>query len=190
MGTSFIVQKSHYEQYNLNILLNLIAAGCRIIQVDGITEGAACTALLAKEFIDNKDHLVIANSDQYVEWNSCDFMYSSISNNLDGNILTFQTTGTKWSYAKTDELGFVEEVAEKKEISNNATCGIYYFKHGSDFVKSAKSMINKNIRTYNEFYICPSYNELIKNGGKVKTMNCEKMFGLGTPEDLSQFIGK
>jgi HAD superfamily hydrolase (TIGR01509 family) len=184
----FIVQKEHYEQYNLNILLSLIAKDCKIIQVNGITEGAACTALLAKEFINNDMHLIISNSDQFIEWNSNDFIYNSISNDLDGNILTFATTGNKWSYAKTNEFGFVEEVAEKKEISNSATCGIYYFKHGSDFVNAAENMISKNIKTNNEYYICPTYNELIATGKKIKTMNCDKMWGLGTPEDLEFFL--
>jgi HAD superfamily hydrolase (TIGR01509 family) len=184
----FIVQKEHYEQYNLNILLPLIAKDCKIIQVNGITEGAACTALLAKEFINNDMHLIISNSDQFIEWNSNDFIYNSISNDLDGNILTFAATGNKWSYAKTNEFGFVEEVAEKKEISNNATCGVYYFKHGSDFVNAAENMIAKNIRTNNEYYICPTYNELIAAGKKMKTMNCDKMWGLGVPEDLEHFL--
>ena len=58
---TFIVQKEHYEQYNLNYLLPLIAPGCNIVQVDGITEGACCTTLLAKEFINNDEPLVMAN---------------------------------------------------------------------------------------------------------------------------------
>jgi len=58
----FIVQKSHYKQYNLKHLLGLITNNnCEIVQVDGLTEGAACTTLLAKEFIDNDEPLVIAN---------------------------------------------------------------------------------------------------------------------------------
>jgi len=63
----FIVQKEHYERYNLNHFLKLLAPNCTIIQVDGMTEGAACTALLAKKFIDNDQPLLISNSDQYVE---------------------------------------------------------------------------------------------------------------------------
>ena len=64
---TFIVQKEHYEKYSLQYLLNLIAPKCNIVQVDGITEGAACTTLLAKEFINNDAPLVMANSDQFVE---------------------------------------------------------------------------------------------------------------------------
>jgi HAD superfamily hydrolase (TIGR01509 family) len=63
----YLVQKSHYEKYNLKYLLNLITPNCQIIQVGGITEGAACTTLLAKKHVDNDKHLLIANSDQFIE---------------------------------------------------------------------------------------------------------------------------
>jgi dTDP-glucose pyrophosphorylase len=150
----FIVQKEHYEKYNLRYLLNLITNdNCDIIQVEGVTEGAACTTLLAKEFIDNGDPLVIANSDQFVEWDSNEFMYSMIADNIDGGILSFEATHPKWSFARLNQEGFVEEVAEKKPISNIATAGIYYWNKGSDYVKYAEQMIEKNIRTNNEFYV-------------------------------------
>lgn len=184
----FIVQKEHYEKYNLNYVLPLIAPNCKIIQTDGITEGAACTTLLAKEFINNNSPLVIANSDQYVNWNSSEFMYSMVGDAIDGGILTFNSTHPKWSYAKVDENGWVTEVAEKKPISNLATVGIYYWARGSDYVKYAEQMIDKNIRVNNEFYVCPVYNEAIADGKRIKTYNAKKMWGIGTPEDLQEFM--
>lgn len=184
----FIVQKEHYEKYNLKYLLNLIAPNCKIVQVDGITEGAACTTLLAKEYIDNDAPLVMANSDQFVEWNSNECMYAFNADSIDGGILTFKATHPKWSYAKLDENGFVSEVAEKKPISDNATVGVYFWKHGSDYVKYAEQMIEKNIRTNNEFYVCPVFNEAIGDGKKIRVKKIEKMWGIGTPEDLNYFL--
>jgi HAD superfamily hydrolase (TIGR01509 family) len=184
---TFVVQKSHYEKYHLNHLLNLISPECHIVQVDGITEGAACTTLLARKFIDNDEVLVIANSDQFIEWDSNEFMYSMVADNIDGGILTFEATHPKWSYAKLDENGFVCEVAEKKPISKIATVGIYYWKKGSDYVKYAERMIDKNIRVNNEFYVCPVYNEAIEDGKKIKVFGIDKMWSLGTPEDLNIF---
>ena len=93
----FIVQKSHYEKYSLQHTLNLISPGCKIVQVDGLTEGAACTTLLAKEYINNDDPLVLANSDQYVDWDSSQYMYSCMTDDIDGSILTFNSTHPKWS---------------------------------------------------------------------------------------------
>jgi dTDP-glucose pyrophosphorylase len=184
----FIVQKEHYEKYNLKQLLNLIAPGCDIIQVDGITEGAACTTLLAKELINNGEPLLMANSDQFVEWNSNECLYAFTADTIDGGIVTFEATHPKWSFAKLDENGFVSEVAEKKPISNIATVGIYYWKQGSDYVKYAEQMIQKNIRVNNEFYVCPVFNEAISDGKKIRTKHIERMWGIGTPEDLNYFL--
>jgi HAD superfamily hydrolase (TIGR01509 family) len=184
----YVVQKEHREKYNLDTLLNLITPNCKIVEVDGLTEGAACTTLLAKEFIDNDAPLVMANSDQFVEWDSNEFMYKMIEQKVDGGILTFTATHPKWSFAKVDEYGYVTEVAEKNPISDIATVGVYYWAKGSDYVKYAEQMISKDIRTNNEFYTCPTFNEAIADGKKIKTFNIEKMWGLGTPEDLKYYL--
>ena len=184
----YVVQKEHREKYNLDTLLNLITPNCKIVEVDGLTEGAACTTLLAKEYIDNDQPLVMANSDQFVEWDSNEFMYKMIEQKVDGGILTFKATHPKWSFAKVDEYGYVTEVAEKNPISDIATVGVYYWAKGCDYVKYAEQMIEKNIRTNNEFYTCPTFNEAIGDGKKIKTFNIDKMWGLGTPEDLNYYL--
>lgn len=184
----FLVQKEHYEKYNLKYLLNLIAPNCKIVQVDGVTEGAACTTLLAKEYIDNDAPLVMANSDQFIEWNSNEAMYAFNADAIDGGILTFKAHHPKWSYAKLGSDGFVSEVAEKRVISDDATVGVYYWNKGSDYVKYAEQMIEKNIRVNNEFYVCPVFNEAIQDGKKIKIKNVNGMWGIGTPEDLNYFL--
>ena len=183
----FVVQKSHYEKYNLKHLLNLVSPNCEIVCVDGVTEGAACTTLLAKKFIDNNEPLVFANSDQFLDWDSNEFMYSMEADEIDGGMLTFTATHPKWSFAKLDNDGFVTEVAEKKPISDIATVGVYYWKRGSDYVKYAEQMIRENIRVNNEFYVCPVFNEAIKDHKKIKTFHFDGMWGIGTPEDLDIF---
>ena len=184
----FITQTEHRKKYNLDTLLKLIAPSVNIIDVNGVTEGAACTTLLAKDLINNDNPLIIANSDQLVEWNSSEFMYKMQEQDVDAGILTFNSTHPKWSFAKVDEYGYVTEVAEKNPISDIATVGIYYWKRGSDYVKFAEQMIENNIRVNNEFYVCPVFNQAIAAGLKIKTFNIEKMYGLGTPEDLKFYL--
>ena len=182
------MQKDHYEKYNLKQLLNLIAPGCDIIQVDGLTDGAACTTLLAKDLIDNDSPLLMANSDQFVEWNSNECLYAFTADGVDGGIITFKATHPKWSFARLGDDGFVSEVAEKNPISDNATVGIYYWKKGSDYVKYAEQMISKDIRTNGEYYVAPTFNEAIGEGKKIRVKEIQKMWGLGTPEDLNYFL--
>jgi len=187
---TYVVQKEHYDKYNLQYLLNLLTPNCNIVQVEGLTEGACCTTLLAKEFINTEDPLIITNSDQLILWDSNETLYAFSNDNVDGGIVTFPATHPKWSFAKLGEDGYVSEVAEKKPISNHATAGIYYWKHGSDYVKYSEQMIRKNIRTNNEFYVCPVYNEAIEDGRKIriKEIGSDDMWGLGTPEDLNYFL--
>jgi HAD superfamily hydrolase (TIGR01509 family) len=185
---TYVVQKEHREKYNLDTLLNLITPKCNIVEVEGVTEGAACTTLLAKEFINNDQPLLMANSDQFVEWDSNEFMYKMTEQDLDGGIVSFRATHPKWSFAKIDNHGYVTEVAEKNPISDIATVGIYYWKKGSDYVKYAEQMIEKNIRVNNEFYVCPVFNEAIQDGKRVKTFDVPNMWGLGTPEDLKYYL--
>ena len=186
----FIVQKKHYDKFFLKTLLNNIKKNCKIIISDKLTEGAACTSLLAKDLINNNQSLLIANSDQVIKWSSDEFMYFFQNSKADGGILTFDSSHPKWSYVKLDNLNMVEEVAEKKPISRNATCGVYFWKKGSDYVKYAERMINNNSRINNEFYICPVYNEAIKDKKKIIIKKVEKMHGIGTPEDLQRYLNQ
>lgn len=186
----FIVQKEHYDKYNLKYLLNLIAPGCDIVITEGLTEGAACTVLKAKELIDNDKHLFIVNSDQCIDWNSNEALYAFGADGIDGGILTFDSTHPKYSFARVDISGFVTEVVEKKVISNLATVGMYYWSKGSDFVKYAERMIAKDKRVNGEFYVAPVYQEAIDDGLKFRTKNIKKFWSLGTPEDLNYFLSE
>jgi len=184
----FIVRKEHLEKYNLKSLLKILSPNCEIIPIDKLTEGAACTVLLARQNIQNDKPLIIANSDQFIEWNPSETMYNFSTKKIDGGILTFDAVHPKWSYAKADENNIVTQVAEKQVISNHATVGVYYWKKGKDFVKYAEQMIQKNIRVNNEFYVCPVFNEAIADNKIIKISKVDKMWGLGTPEDLDYFL--
>jgi beta-phosphoglucomutase-like phosphatase (HAD superfamily)/dTDP-glucose pyrophosphorylase len=184
----YIVQKSHRKKFNLDTLLRLISPNCKIVEVDELTEGAACTTLLAKELINNNKPLIIANSDQVIDWDSNEFIYKMNEINADGGIVTFNSTHPKWSFVKVDENGYVTEVAEKNPISDIATTGVYFWKFGSDYVKYAEEMISKNIRVNDEFYVCPVFNQAIASGKKIRIFNVKKMWGIGTPEDLNFYL--
>lgn len=185
----FIVQSEHYDKYNLGSALPRLVPECTVIQIDGVTDGAARTALLAKEYIDNAKPLIIANSDQLLDWNNSDFVSQLLEAGSDGNMALFLANEDKWSYAKIKNNKIVE-VAEKVVISNNASTGIYGWAKGSDYVKYARQMIEKDIRVNNEFYICPVYNEAIQDNKRILPIFVEKMYGLGTPEDLQAYLEK
>jgi hypothetical protein len=184
----FVVQKEHREKYHLDTMFKLFVPHFTIIETDGVTEGAACTTLLAKEHINNDSPLLMANADQLIEWNSNEFMYKMQEQKSDGCIITFTSAHPMFSFAKSNESGIVTEVAEKNPISNQATTGHYYWTKGSDYVKYAEQMIAKNTRVNNEFYVCPVYNEAIQDNKTITTYHISRMWSLGTPEDLNYYL--
>lgn len=191
----FLVLKEHNQLNNIETVLKFLVPNCIIIEVDKVTEGAACTSLLAKDLINNETPLIICNSDQYFEFDKEKFRIQAelsetlktISSPKDGIIFTFKADHSKWSYAKVNEKNEVLEVAEKKVISEHATVGCYWYAHGNDYVKYAEQMISKNIKTNGEFYICPVYNEFIQDHKLVTIFPISRMVGLGTPEDVENF---
>lgn len=185
----FLVQEEHRKKYNIDNTLKQIAGkDCIIIGVNGITQGAACTVLLAKEYINNEEELLIANCDQIIKYSKDNFNILREWTASDGIIFTFHATHPKWSFAKLDKSGRIIEVAEKNPISNVATVGAYQFKRGDEFVLAAEQMIRKNIRTNNEFYLAPVYNEMIEGGKIILPYFVDKMYGIGTPEDLQNYL--
>jgi HAD superfamily hydrolase (TIGR01509 family) len=183
---TFVIRSDYPE--SCRDYLKQIAPECSIIEVDKVTEGAACTVLLTKDIINSSTPLIIANSDQFIEFSIQDFVNNCIDSEADGSISTFDgQKDPKWSYAAVSD-SYVTEVREKDPFSDHATTGVYMWKRGSDFVKYAESMISKNIRVNNEFYVVPTYNEAIQDGKKITISPSTKMWGLGTPEDLEYFL--
>ncbi|MDA7641985.1 glycosyltransferase family 2 protein [Candidatus Marinimicrobia bacterium] len=189
-----IARKEHIEDYPEVIKEIQDKYNVVFLPIDITTEGAACTVLFAREFIDSNNPLIIANSDQIVDIDVQNFVSDCLGRNLDGSILTFKDPykSNKWSFAKTDKSGLVTEVKEKEAISDIATVGIYMFKKGKYFVDNALDMIVRNDRVNNEFYVCPVYNYAIRNNKKIGIYNIpfDTMHGIGTPEDLKKFINK
>ncbi|MBL0690358.1 MAG: glycosyltransferase family 2 protein [Alphaproteobacteria bacterium] len=188
----FICQNEHIKEYKLDTFLKGLAEDVEIIGIDGITEGMVCTVLKAKHLINNGEPLMTANSDQYIDFDINLYLEEMDRNDADGLIMTMKSSDTKWSFARTDKDGVVVETAEKKVISKNATVGIYNFSQGSFFVKSAEEMIAEDVRVNGEFYVCPCYNYMIRDGKKVVIYGIGEeyngMYGLGIPKDLELFL--
>jgi|APCry1669188910_1035180.scaffolds.fasta_scaffold21258_3 NDP-sugar pyrophosphorylase family protein len=180
----FVVKDNEY----LSDAVKAIASVCNnpnIITVKETTKGAACSALLLKEFINNDDELVIANCDQIMNWDS----YAALSymRNYDGVVVVFESRDIKHSYVRL-ENGFAKEFAEKNVISNNALTGIHYWKHGKYFVDSATKLIESNNTTNNEFYVSATYNYLVDKL-KIGTykVSTSEFHPIGTPYDLEKY---
>jgi dTDP-glucose pyrophosphorylase len=188
----FICQRRHAVDFDLHRLLTAWAPGCAVVMIDGLTQGAACTVLAARELIDSRVPLMIANSDQYVDVDLDAYVAAAHAPGVDGMIMTMHADDPKWSFVGRDAAGRVERVVEKQVVSNEATVGVYNFRHGSDFVAAADAMIAADDRVNGEFYVAPVYNRLIAQGRRIETFDVgaegRGMYGLGTPADLRSFL--
>jgi UDP-N-acetylglucosamine diphosphorylase / glucose-1-phosphate thymidylyltransferase / UDP-N-acetylgalactosamine diphosphorylase / glucosamine-1-phosphate N-acetyltransferase / galactosamine-1-phosphate N-acetyltransferase len=189
-----LVREEHIKNYSKFINAIKKTYNSVIFPISDLTQGTACTVLLARNLINDDTPMIIANSDQIIDINFSDYINDALSRDLDGSILTFSDLdkNPKWSFAKLDQNNHVTEVAEKKPISTYATVGIYYFKKGSDFIEGAIDMILQQDTTNGEYYSCPVYNYLINKRLIVGIYNMEEseMHGIGTPEDLNRYLNK
>lgn len=188
----FLCQQSHIDDYPLAQLLREAAPGCEIRTLQSVTAGAACTVLLASDWIDNQTPLMIANCDQWIDFSIDRYLEAGMREDVDAFLMTMRDDSPKWSYVKRNADGEIQGVVEKVVVSDEATVGIYNFARGCDFVNSAKEMIRENDRSKNEFYVAPVYSRLIRDRRRVETVSIgdagEVMHGLGTPQDLDSFL--
>ncbi len=184
----FVVRQEDIAAYNLAAVLELLAPGCEIVVMSQPTLGAACSVLLTIDHINNDDPLLIANGDQYILGSIQAGVDHFVKHRWDGGVFTFESVHPRWSFVKLEE-GCVVEATEKRPISRHATCGLYYFRKGSDFVQAAMSMIRKQGTIGDQYFVCPAYNELVlarKKIGVFPVAN-DHFFPLGTPEDIKEF---
>lgn len=168
----------------------------KCIPLAGSTQGAACSVLAAAVGVPADDPVLVMNSDQWFrlgrhkESGAEDMSQLHIwamRNSLDGMILTFPGTGPAWSYAVTNGSNRVVHVIEKKQVSEYATCGVYWWRRAGDLVRSICSMIAVGEKTKGEFYLAPSLNFMPLSEKDVRIVPVAEFHGLGTPEQVNAF---
>jgi len=190
----FVAQEDHLKA-GLEAILKSIHShlyipyrSITIIPIKSLTAGAACTCLLADRDISDEP-LMIANCDQVSIFSSMDF--KEAAKGVDGLICTFKSDSPAFSYVNLDSQGYVTHAVEKTVLDSKlATCGIYYWDNGRDFVHAARQMVrNGQMATVNgEFYVCPVYNYNIKAGHSIRTFDVKEHYSLGTPEELQTYL--
>lgn len=190
----FITRRYENTKHNelLSETLKRISPGCVEIIIEKPTRGSVETCMFAEHLIDGEESLVITNCDQITDWESEDFESFISNENIDGAVVTYTSTNPKNSFAVVNS-NRVTALVEKKAVSNIALIGLHYWKRGSDFVRSAKKLLQdfeKEGRP--ECYISESYNYLINEGLFIRHYHIEdnQYISLGTPYDLSIYKGK
>lgn len=184
-----VSQENLFQDERFQMIIKNENINHQTVIAPNVTDGPACSCLLAKNFINNDDPLIIVNCDQIIlDFNINNLLKFAFYNNADGVIGTFHSTSSKNSYIKLGDDLRIQEIKEKIVISNIATNGLHFWKHGKFFVESAEKMIEANDRYSNEFYVAPTYNYLIKQGKTILPYYYNLHYPIGIPEDLNYFI--
>jgi dTDP-glucose pyrophosphorylase len=184
----FIVNTDDCKKFHLDNVLNLLTDyKCRIIKIDSETKGAACSAMMAIEYINNDNPLIIANADQLFDDNLEEII--TTFKDVDGGVISFDSIHPRWSYARLDDEKYIAETAEKRPLSKHAIAGFFYFKRGEDFIESAMNMIKKDANVNGLYYISPTLNEMVLRNKKLsinKIENC-KYHTFYTPQKIQEY---
>jgi len=179
------LQKECDKFHTDNVVSILNNRECDVIRLKEITGGALCTCLMAIEYIDNSDELIISNNDQIIDEDFNAILNDFRTNNADCGVVCFETLHPRWSYVRF-EGNTVVEAAEKRPVSNKAIAGIYYFKHGHDFIESAMEAIRKGGTFDGKFFLTAAINEMILKNKNVRKYDIDnsKYHSLFTPERI------
>lgn len=181
----FIVRREH----NLRDSVLEHYPNAHIVELDALTEGAACSVATAAPYMDADDSFCVCNCDQFFEWDSSQFEQHRTN---DGVILLFEDLerNPKWSFAAYEPTSqHIFKVAEKDPISSYATAGLYYWRKWDMYTQSLNMMMEANDRTNGEYYLCPVYNHTLRlQNKKISGIIIDKMHGVGIPEDLDAWL--
>jgi hypothetical protein len=157
----FVMQKLEARRHHLAGIVQIAAPNSAVIEIDGKTQGAACTALLCINEIDPDDELVIMNANEIIDVDLGAVAGDFRSRNLDAGVTTFPSLHPRYSYVLLDDKGFVIQAAEKHPISRSAIAGFFWFKRGSDFISAVQNMIRKDAKVDGQFFVSLTLNEMV-----------------------------
>lgn len=189
----FVVNESDCTKYHLDSVLNIITNGkAVIVKLGGETKGAACSALMAVEHINNDDPLIIANCDQLIDSGIKQGVSYFREHDADAGVICIETVHPRWSYVRLNDEGKVIETAEKRPLSKYAIAGFYYFKHGKDFVQAAMSSIMKDNNVEGVYYIAPTINEMVLKNKDIQVfmISNDKYHTFYTPQKIKEYEQK
>lgn len=169
-----MLREDDIKRYHLDHVVNQITPNATVYPIPALTAGAACTALMAIDQINNDEPLVIINADELLDIDYAKALKKFQDNGFDAGTIIFESVHPRYSYVKIDDDGVVNEAAEKNPISRNATAGFYWYRQGKDFVEVATRSMRKHAVSNEPYFICPLFNEMILDQKRVGTFRIDK----------------
>lgn len=192
------IDRTFHKEEGVEDVIKQYFSRASFITVDKLTEGQACTCLLAKDKINNEQSLLIAGCDNGMVID--DKKFEKMTKECDVLVFTYRHNQAVlekpeaygWVKIKDETDSRIIGVSIKKPISDtpmedHAIVATFWFKHGSDFVKAAEKMIEENDRVKNEFYVDQVIKHCLELGMDVRVFEIERYIGWGTPRDYEEY---
>ena len=191
----FIISNDHPQKEYLREKLRTIAPNAVISEIKPHKLGPSYAINESSNFISQEKKVIVSYCDYKAKWNLATMIDQLDS--YDGSILTYtgfhphMMRSNKYAYVKKT-LDLVTAIKEKEPftddpLSEEASGGCYGFKNGALLLAAIGKQLKENLSTNNEYYTSISYVPIINDNGKIATVNAEKFFQWGTPEDLEDF---
>ena len=196
----FICLNEHINNYDLKNQLLKYYPNSKVLGIDGVTDGQACTCELAffNYEIDLEKPILISACDNGVYYDDQEYKKLVNDENNDIIIWSFRNNQTSklnpnmYAWLKVNDNNFIEHVSCKKFIYDNplkthAIIGTMFFRKAKYFIDGLKKNYKENIRTNNEFYVDDVLNQNIKDGLKLKVFEVKNYICWGTPNDYETY---
>lgn len=190
---TIVIREEHDKQYGLREQLKRHLPEANIVMTNETPIGATKDALRSSPHLRPDDVVVVMD---------CDFRFSSQAYNemaervlrnelgIAAGLLTFTSTDPRYSFAETDDDGYVIRTAEKQAISNRAIWGAYFFGRADTLMEAGEELLRQPLsEAMKEYYISFLYNLILAKGGKVLAAPVDEYASFGTPEELDAYVG-
>tara|TARA_B100001564_G_scaffold300877_1_gene268002 strand:- start:143 stop:892 length:750 start_codon:yes stop_codon:yes gene_type:complete len=194
----FICLEKHIRKSKIDIILKNNFPNSIIIPVAYKTEGQASTCMLAEPYFSENDILTIGACDNGMAYNKKKY-YDSFEK-FDALIWTFRKNPVVLENPNMYgwvNMNFKDNTAisvsckspiSQNPLNDNAIVGTFSFKRSKYFLESVRSMVSKNRRINNEFYMDIAIDECIKNGLSVGVFEIDNYYCWGTPKSYEKYI--
>lgn len=167
------------------------------ITVDKLTEGQACTCMLAKNKINNDLPLLIAGCDNGMIID--EKLFEELKKDCDVIAFTYRNNEAvcenpnAYGWVIVDDSNRISGLSIKKAISDNpmhdhAIVATFWFKKGSIFVEATEKMISENDRINAEFYVDQVLKHALELGYDARVFEIDRYIGWGTPKDYEEYM--
>lgn len=166
------------------------------ITIDHLTEGQACTCMLAKDRLDPEEPLLIAGCDNGMDIDRA--AYEALQQECDCIVFTYRhnesvlSNPNAYGWMITDGEGNITGTSIKKAISDTpmedpAVVATFWFRRAQIFLDATEKMILEDDRINGEFYVDQVAKHVLDLGYRAKIFDIERYVGWGTPADYESY---